>query len=99
MDTQLNEEEWILRLCHGDQQAFEHLLDRYEKPIYRMIYGIIKNRQEAEDLTQEVFVKVYKKIKTFRKESKLYHWICRIALNQSRNHLARQKIVRFMSME
>ncbi|HHY83600.1 MAG TPA: sigma-70 family RNA polymerase sigma factor [Clostridiales bacterium] len=65
----------------GNLQAFEELISTYEKKIYNYCLRMTNSREDAEDLTQEVFVRVYKSIKTFKGSSQLATWIYRIAHN------------------
>ena len=64
---------------------FDGLVDRYEKPIYNLIYRLIGDREEAADLTQETFVAAYRSYSTFRGESSAYTWLYRIAVNKCKN--------------
>lgn len=79
--------------------SFKELVDRYHSSIFRLINGLVCNYHDAEDLTQEVFVKVYNKIHTFRGESELGFWISTLARNHSYNFLRRKKVLRFLSLE
>ena len=78
---------------------FETVLDLYQASIFRLINGLVCNYHDAEDLTQEVFVKVYKKAHTFRGESDLGFWISKVARNHCYTFLRRKKLVHFISFE
>lgn len=65
--------------------AFEELLDRYEKPLFRFVSRIVNDRADAEDITQEVFVKVFRNVGSFRHDSSLRTWVYRIAVRESLN--------------
>lgn len=95
----MNDIEIIEQFMDGHTEVFEHLLDRYESKIFRVVLGLTCHSQDAQDLTQEVFIKVYQKLDTFNHQSSLGHWISRIAINHSRNFLRRKKIVQFLSFE
>jgi len=82
----LEEEKVIAALKRGDQMAFKTLVEQYQVVVRNMCAGIIKDRHEAEDIAQEVFVEVYRSINNFREESRLSTWIYRIAVNKSLNH-------------
>ncbi|MGC8842984.1 MAG: sigma-70 family RNA polymerase sigma factor, partial [bacterium] len=69
-------------------RVFEELLDKYERKIFNMIYRMIGNYDDAIDLTQETFLRVYKNLRNFRGESQIYTWIYQIALNLCRTKLA-----------
>jgi len=64
---------------------FDGLVDRYEKPIYNLIYRLLGDREEAADLTQETFVSAYKSWGRFRGEASVYTWLYRIAVNLCKN--------------
>ena len=80
-----SEKRFIRKLCNRDPQAFELLVRRYEGPVYNLVFRMLGNREEAEDLAQEIFVKVFKKIDTFRGDSSLATWIYRVASNMCKN--------------
>jgi len=84
---------FVLRLQRRDEQAFSTLVVTYEKRIYQLVWRMLGSREEAEDLTQEVFVQVFRSIHTFRGDSKLGTWLYRIAVNLAKNrtmYLARR---------
>lgn len=64
---------------------FDGLVDRYEKPIYNLIYRLVGDMEEAADLTQETFVAAYRSFDAFRGESSVYTWLYRIAINKCKN--------------
>jgi RNA polymerase sigma-70 factor (ECF subfamily) len=74
-------------LRRGEDAAYEVLLRRFEDPIYNLVYRLSHNASDADDLTQEVFLKVFRCIGSFRGDSSLKTWIYRIAVNEARNHL------------
>jgi len=75
----------IERLIARDERAFNDLVRAYERRVFGLVLRMLGQRAEAEDLTQEVFVQVFKAIGTFRGESKLSTWIYRIAVNLCKN--------------
>ncbi len=75
----------IERLIARDERAFNELVTAYGRRVSALVMRMLGNRAEAEDLTQEVFVQVFKAIGTFRGESKLSTWIYRIAVNLCKN--------------
>ncbi len=83
-DTEL-EAKLIERLIARDERAFNELVRTYERRVFGLVLRMLGQRAEAEDLTQEVFVQVFKAIGTFRGESKLSTWIYRIAVNLCKN--------------
>ncbi len=72
-------------LQRGAPQAFERLLDQYQQPVYRFVYRLLEDPADAPDVTQEVFVKVFRKVGEFRGDASLNTWIYRIAINEASN--------------
>ena len=83
----------------GDEQAFNELVRSYQQPVYQTARRLLGSHEEAEDLSQEVFVKAYRKLKDFRGDSSFFTWIYRITVNLSLNALRKQKIRRAFSLE
>jgi RNA polymerase sigma-70 factor (ECF subfamily) len=79
------------RLARGDEDAFDETVERYSRKVYGLCYRILRDQGDAEDITQEVFVRVYTKHKTFKGKSSLYTWIYRIALNLCFSHLKKRR--------
>ncbi|MCH2107801.1 MAG: sigma-70 family RNA polymerase sigma factor [Polyangiaceae bacterium] len=75
----------IARLKQRDEHLFNRLVRMHEGNVYRLIWRMVGHQQEAEDLTQEVFVQVFRALPTFRGDSKLTTWIYRIAVNLTKN--------------
>ncbi len=71
----------------GNHEAFRLLVERYQRSIFRICLGFVRDPQEAEDLTQDVFLLVYKNAGRFREKSRVSTWIYRIAVNRSMNRL------------
>lgn len=85
---------FIERLKRRDEQAFNELVLTFEGQVFRLVWRMLGSREEAEDMTQEVFVQVFRSIDSFRGDSKLSTWIYRIATNLTRNrskYLARRQ--------
>jgi RNA polymerase sigma-70 factor, ECF subfamily len=79
------EAQFIARLVARDESAFNELVKAYERRVFALVYRMLGRRDEAEDISQEVFVQVFKAIDSFRGESKLSTWIYRIAVNLCKN--------------
>jgi RNA polymerase sigma-70 factor (ECF subfamily) len=79
------ETEFIEKLKTGDTEAFETLVTRYTADIYALLFRLTQDVEEAQDLTQETFMRVLKAVKNFRGEADLKTWLYRIAINESRN--------------
>ena len=73
----------ITALQQGAQQAFSQLVEAYQHMVYNVALGIIQQQQEAEDITQEVFIQVHQSIKNFKGEAKLSTWLYRITITKS----------------
>src|SRR5262250_304298 len=79
--------ELVERYLAGDMTAFDELMIRYERHIYRVCYRFVENREDAMDLAQEVFIKAFEHLGSFRRESSLKTWLYRIAINHCINHV------------
>ncbi len=77
----------ILRgLRAGIEDAYEELISRYEQPVYSMVFRLLGNQSDACDVVQEVFLKIFRGVRSFREQSSLRTWIYRIAVNEAYNH-------------
>jgi len=83
----------------GDTTAFAELVRRYEGKIFRLAQHITQNREDAEDVLQEAFMKAYEHLDQFKGDSKFYTWIVRIAVNQSLMKLRRRKTDKSVSLD
>jgi len=83
----------------GDTQAFGELVRRYEGKIFRLAQHITQNREDAEDVLQETFMKSYEHLDQFKGDSKFYTWIVRIAVNQALMKLRRRKTDKSVSLD
>ncbi|HLH43652.1 MAG TPA: sigma-70 family RNA polymerase sigma factor [Bryobacteraceae bacterium] len=81
-----SEERLLVGLRRGDESAFEVLIQDYELPIFNLVSRLVDDSADAADVVQEVFIKVFRKVTSFRGESSLRTWIYRIAVNEARNH-------------
>ena len=79
------ETELVERCRKGDRQALGELLGKYEKPVYNVAFRILGNRDDAADITQSVFLKVFEKLDQYKPEYRFFSWIYRIAVNESIN--------------
>jgi RNA polymerase sigma-70 factor (ECF subfamily) len=75
----------------GNTAAFDEIMIRYERQIYRVCYRFVDNREDAMDLAQEVFIKAFEHLPTFRRESTLKTWLYRIAMNHCINHVKKNR--------
>ena len=87
----INETELIERLKQGDESAFKTIVEQWQDMVYNTILGIVQNETEAEDLAQDVFIKVFEKIGTFKGDAKFSTWLYRIATTTALDHLRSKK--------
>ena len=87
----INETELIGQLKEGDETAFKTIVEQWKDMVYNTILGIVQNETEAEDLAQDVFIKVFEKIGTFKGDSKFSTWLYRIATTTALDHLRSKK--------
>lgn len=87
----MDEKDFIHKLRNRDRAAFEKLVRDYKNPLLNVCFGYLKNIDDAEDLTQEVFLEVHRTISDFREESSLYTWLYRIAISRSLDELKKRK--------
>lgn len=73
----------VARFLRGDSAAFDILFARYQEYVFHIVYGIVGNAEEARDITQDVFVQVYRSLPKFRYGSRFATWLYRIALNKA----------------
>src|SRR5213594_3347899 len=86
------ERDMVRRLQAGNEAAFRQFVERYQSKIWGIAYGILGNREDADDIAQQVFVKVYFSIKSFEGRSSLYTWIHRIAVNECYGFLRKKRV-------
>ena len=92
--------ELVAQVCQGDQEAFRLIFERYSRPVIGFIYDMVSDRELAEELTQETFVRAYRGIRGMNAETKLSTWLFGIARNVARESLrARVKASRHVDLE
>src|SRR5579859_7256411 len=101
VSSQANVDESVLvtQARDGDTRAFGELVRRYEGKIFRLGQHITQNREDAEDVLQETFMKAYEHLDQFQGNSKFYTWIVRIAVNQALMKLRKRKSDRSVSLD
>ena len=87
----------IRRFLGGEKAAFELLVTEYQQRIYNFALRMVQNPEDAADLTQEIFILVLRKLRTFRGDSKFSTWLYSIACNTCRDFLRRRKLLVSMS--
>lgn len=81
----------VRRAQGGDAAAYDELVRRYQRQIYGVIYHMTSHHEDANDLTQEAFVKAWQALKSFKGDSSFFTWLYRIAVNRTLNHLKQRK--------
>ncbi len=89
-DTQLAE--LVKQARDGNRLAFDQLIDRYQEDIHRMIYYRIRAQMDAEDLTQDVFIRAYRSISRLREPQRFRGWLYRIAVNRVNDYLRKKRV-------
>jgi RNA polymerase sigma-70 factor (ECF subfamily) len=89
----------VARAREGDPRAFSDLVRRYEAKIFRLAQHVTQNREDAEDVLQETFLKAYEHLDQFQGNSKFYTWLVRIAVNQGLMKLRKRKTDRSVSLD
>ena len=87
----MKEEKIIAKAKEGDLRAFKKLVESYKRKVYVIAYDILKVHEDAEDVSQEVFLKLHRSLKDFRGEAKFSSWLYRIVVNISLNHRRKSK--------
>ncbi len=83
----------------GDIGAFEELVRRYDRNVFRIAQHITQNREDAEDVVQDAFLKAYENLPQFQMQSKFYTWLVRIAVNEALMKLRRRRPERMVSLD
>jgi RNA polymerase sigma-70 factor, ECF subfamily len=83
----------------GDISAFEKLVHRYDRNVFRIAQHITQNREDAEDVVQDAFLKAYENLAGFQEQSKFYTWLVRIAVNEALMRLRRRRPERMVSLD
>ncbi len=87
----MNERTLIEQLKRGDEAAFKTIVETWQNMVYNTAIGIVQNAEDAEDITQEVFVQVHQSVSSFKGDSKFSTWLYRIAITKSLDHERRKK--------
>lgn len=81
----------VRAVIDGDATAYRGLVEKYQGRVYAMVYGMLRNREDGRDITQEAFVKAYRNLQSFRMDSSFYTWLYRIAMNLAIDHTRKRK--------
>lgn len=90
-NQQTQEQMWARAAQAGDQTAFMHLVDAYQRPVYNLCYRMLNNGPEAEDAAQETFLRAYTKIKTYNSNRKFSSWLLTIASNHCIDRIRKRR--------
>ncbi len=83
----------LIRLAKaGDSKAYDQLLHKYKNQVYNLIYRMVRNKQEAEDLTQEAFIKAFKSLVSFNEDYAFSTWLYKIATNNCIDYFRKRKL-------
>jgi len=85
---------FIQQLKNGNREAFNQLVEKHKDGILNICYGFVKDAEEAEDITQEVFIEVFRTVSNFREDSSLFTWMYRIAVSRSLDAIKRKKSIK-----
>ena len=88
----LTDQEVVLRARSGQEAAYRELIRRYERPVFALLFRMVRDRELAEDLAQETFVKALNAIDSYRPEFKFSSWIFKISNNAAIDHLRRREL-------
>ena len=91
-DKKSVEYDLIRRVQAHDELAFREMVERYQSKVFSVIYGILRNRNDAEDIAQQVFAKIYFSIGSFDSRSSLFTWIHRITVNECYDYLRKRQV-------
>jgi len=89
----------VARARTGDVAAFETLIKQYDRQVFRIAQHITQNREDAEDVVQDAFLKAYEKLDQFQGNSKFYTWLVRIAVNEALMRLRKRRTGRMVSID
>lgn len=90
--VKLSDQEVVARAREGREAAYRELIRRYERPVFSLVFRMLRDRELAEDLTQETFVKALNAVESYRPEFKFSSWIFKIANNAAIDHLRRREL-------
>jgi RNA polymerase sigma-70 factor (ECF subfamily) len=91
-DRSLPDEKHLIDLSRkGDKEAYRRLVEAYQDRLFGLVFSLVPNREQSEDLTQEIFVKAYFALASFEGQSAFYTWIYRIASNHCLDHLRKRR--------
>ncbi len=93
------EMEWIRRAQEGDREAFGHLVERYQKRVFSLVFRLLHRRDEVEDIAQEIFFKVFRTIGSYNFRASFATWLSRVSVNHCYDYLRRVRASRVSYFE
>jgi len=90
--TALSDHDLVVRAQKGSEKAYRELLDRYQRPVFSLIYRMVRDREQAEDLSQETFVRVFNNIDRYDPAYKFSSWIFKIATNLTIDWMRKKEV-------
>src|ERR1700723_3294035 len=99
MAMERDESGMIAAILGGDAQLFHELIRPYERRVYAMALSFLRNEADAEDATQETFLKAFRNLASFRGDAKFGTWLVSIALNEARSRIRRRDAVKMESLD
>jgi RNA polymerase sigma-70 factor, ECF subfamily len=97
--NQPDDQQIIFAVLGGDVNAYSTLVERYQRPIYNLMYRMTHSYSDAMDLAQETFIKAFQQLHRFHVEKRFFPWLYTIGLNHSKNFLRQSKVSRTISVE
>jgi RNA polymerase sigma-70 factor (ECF subfamily) len=94
-----SDEVLITLFQNGEREVYKIIVERYQERVRNLIFSIFHESEIVDDLAQEIFIKAYEALPSFRLDSSFYTWIYRITVNKSRDELRRRKVRRFLSFQ
>ncbi len=85
------EQLWIQQVLAGDKQAYAHIINKYKNQLYATILRMTKNPQDAQDLVQEAFIKVYQQLDKYDEKGSFSSWMYRVAINHCMDELRKKR--------
>jgi RNA polymerase sigma-70 factor (ECF subfamily) len=86
------EKQIINQILHGKTNQFEYLVKKYQNPVFKVIYKVVEDYEDATEILQDVFVKAYESLSQYNPEYKFFSWIYRIAINEALRFAKRKKV-------
>jgi len=96
---ELSDNELVEIIRSKNIDKYDELMNRYQGKLFAYLYRLIGSREETQDILQDIFIKVYKNLKSYDKTRKFFSWIYRIAHNEAVNHIKRKSLKRFIPWE